>query len=435
MDYKTTENTNTNTSPPKLSLYTIESAASLMAAGKIVIGKEWAENTEIQAKRQMLQEELRKVENERQRKRTLLDILKLMDSALSKYKAKDNYSDLWREDFKKELEYIFSNNVDLYSCHQELKDSLLPIFNKYKDSDSCHQEVKDSVERIFSKYNNLDSRRKMVDDSVRHIFGVENDPDTYLQELENSIKSIFTIDPYNVFKPFYEIHDEFQSYFKDMKPTIDGNPYCETCGLLESGISEGGILKDGISEGELSEDGISENDRFKLCSICVSGRPKYVKTMQEMYSIIIDALIADVDKFGLFFFPADYFKPDVPKGIVQVSAEGIRAWLKHIDFHDAYFNPVFEDTEKDKYWDILDPSGNYFAPKLAALMDAWREATNPQSEYFFKKHETPKKAMEACLKKHAENWYFAGKGKSSMESSAEHLARIANWNDKPGPKK
>jgi len=108
--------------------------------------------------------------------------------------------------------------------------------------------------------------------------------------------------------------------------------------------------------------------------------------------------------------------------------------LEYNNTYDKYYNPAPEKSE-DEYWDILNPEGDYFAPKLSALIRAWREAINPQSEYYFKKHDTVKKAMEACLKKHAETWHLTDEGKPLSDDSAERLARIANWDDKSGPKK
>ena len=49
MDDKTNESANTGSAqnPPMLSLYTIESAASLMAISRIATGKEWDETIEV----------------------------------------------------------------------------------------------------------------------------------------------------------------------------------------------------------------------------------------------------------------------------------------------------------------------------------------------------------------------------------------------------
>ena len=320
MGDKTAENTNAEstkkTFPPKLSLYTIESAASLMALGKIVIGKEWDKNTDIHAKRQMLQEELCKVENGWRSPKALASIIKLVNFTLNR--TKDNYPDSYRQELEAFIESIFSENENLYSCYNEFKDSIKRIFDVKKNSDSYRQELEACVESIFSKYNDLDSYRKGLWIIIDHSFSV--DADSYRYELEDRMNTIFRIDPYSVIKPFYEIFNKLQYYYKDMKSVIYGDPKCKIC--------------------ELSEHIIADDDFLKVCKYCVSGRPQYVKTVQEIYKVIKDALNAEVDKFGIFFFPSDYFTQDVPKGIIQVSAEGIRAWLKHNGINDAYFNPV-----------------------------------------------------------------------------------------------
>ena len=171
-----------------------------------------------------------------------------------------------------------------------------------------------------------------------------------------------------------------------------------------------------------------------------------VKTARAIYMAMLNAIMAEADKFGLvpqftpdeeakpnffYFLPVSY-KQDATKGCLEVKAEGIKAWLKYNKVYDNYYNP---EKPEDEYWDILDPKGDFFAPKLAALIRAWREVTITQNEYFYKNHGTAKKAIEACLKKHAESWHLADEDSQLSDDSIARLARIANWDDKTGPKK
>ena len=172
------------------------------------------------------------------------------------------------------------------------------------------------------------------------------------------------------------------------------------------------------------------------------------KLARARYMVILNTVLAEADKYGLvpqftpdektkpdyFYFVPVSYKSNAPKGCLEIKAEGISAWLKGNKRHDKYYNPAPEKPE-DEYWDILNPEGDYFAPKLAALIRAWRDATNPESEYFYKKHDTIKKAIEACLGEHAESWHLADEGKPLSNDSIARLARIANWDDKSGPKK
>jgi hypothetical protein len=172
------------------------------------------------------------------------------------------------------------------------------------------------------------------------------------------------------------------------------------------------------------------------------------KTARAIFMIILNAIMVEADKYSLmpqftpdeetkpdfFYFHPVSYKQDASIGCLEVKTEGIKAWLKHNKIHDKYYNPAPEKPE-DEYWDILNPEGDFFAPKLAALIRAWRDATNPKSEYFYKNHNTTKKAIEACLSRHAESWHLADEDNPLSNDSIERLARIANWNDKSGPKK
>jgi len=172
------------------------------------------------------------------------------------------------------------------------------------------------------------------------------------------------------------------------------------------------------------------------------------KKARAIFMVILNAIMIEADKYGLvpqftpdeetkpdfFYFHPVSYKQDASIGCLEVKTEGIKAWLKYSKVHDKYYNPVPEKPE-DEYWDILNPGGDFFAPKLAALIRAWREATNPQSEYFYKKYDKTKEAIEACLERHAESWHLADEDKPLSNDSIKRLARIANWDDRPGPKK
>ena len=171
------------------------------------------------------------------------------------------------------------------------------------------------------------------------------------------------------------------------------------------------------------------------------------KTARAIFMIVLNAIMAEADKFGLvpqftpdeetepnyFYFHPVSYREDAAKGCLEVKVEGIKAWLKYNNTNDEYYNLASEKPE-DEYWDILNPKGDYFAPKLSALIRAWREATNPKSEYYFKKYDKVKDAIEACLKKHAEAWHLTDEDNSLSDDSIKRLTRIANWDDKPGLK-
>jgi hypothetical protein len=246
--------------------------------------------------------------------------------------AMDN-PDLYCQNLKARIDYLFrekGENKELDSCRQELKDGIDRIFRDVKKSDPYRKALENSIESIFSKHNGLDSYRRNLRDSIDRIFDIDNDSDSYHYELGNSIDAIFAVNRFDLTKPFYEIYYALEDYYKNKAPAISGNPYCKQCKLLE--------------------DGIVNDSLFPLCRYCVNGRPQYVKTTQEIYAALKNVLNAEVDKFSLFVFSPDYFKPDVQEKIVQTRHEGIKAWLKRgfdEEIHDMFFNPITEKPERE----------------------------------------------------------------------------------------
>ena len=111
-------------------------------------------------------------------------------------------------------------------------------------------------------------------------------------------------------------------------------------------------------------------------------------------------------------------------------------WLKGIEYHDMFFDPDPASSE-DKYWDILEPKphNKHFAPKLAALIRAWRIVNDIQSNYYFENYKTPKQALVACLKENTESWFLIEEGDEPLKDDAlQKLAAIANWDKTPGPR-
>jgi hypothetical protein len=88
-------------------------------------------------------------------------------------------------------------------------------------------------------------------------------------------------------------------------------------------------------------------------------KDKNVKTAREIFTITKNAILAEADKFGLlpeftpdeeaetdyFYFHPVTFRPNTPKGRLEIKTEGITAWLKYNKIHDEYYNPATERPE------------------------------------------------------------------------------------------
>ena len=392
MDDKTTENTSKN------SLYAIKPAVSLMVLGAAQIKYVgWEEDAE--AKSQMLYAKLREVEEGWRSQRTLAGILELINNVFCN--EKNNYSDLYRKGFEGKIESIFK--ADLCSCHKELKESISRIFTENKRSNPYHKALEDSIESIFSKYNDLDSchRKNLKYHIDLTINTVIDDPDLYCQELmaridyllrenikkdnsyrqklKNNIGRIFRIDIDNDLDSYrYELKDKnLDSCRQELKDSItrifneikESDPYRKG---LEDSIEN--IFSKSAYEGlgsyrkalEFRIDRIFSNDndlasyRYELEDsledIFIVKPFAITKPFYEIYynlehyykSIKKMLLKAEVDKFDIFVFPADYFKSDIPKEIIQVRHGGITEWLKRgfdEEIHDKFFNPAKPETE------------------------------------------------------------------------------------------
>ena len=131
--------------------------------------------------------------------------------------------------------------------------------------------------------------------------------------------------------------------------------------------------------------------------------------------------------------------PDWSKTTIR--RDHLITWLRDMKHNDICFNPDSGKPE-DKYWDMLDSSGECFSVELQAQIRAWREVTNPQSKHYYKKHETLtiKQVFVACLRENAESWFLIEKDErtpeqinsgvklqDSDEKKLENIAAVANW--------
>ena len=106
-------------------------------------------------------------------------------------------------------------------------------------------------------------------------------------------------------------------------------------------------------------------------------------------------------------------------GASTINIASLRQWLESRNYHDGYF--VWGEAQVDK---LADPAGEFYAPKLAAAVRAWREVTaDPEAA----KGKSPKKALEIWLRKHADEYGLTGKDGNPNELGIEEICKVANW--------
>jgi len=102
-------------------------------------------------------------------------------------------------------------------------------------------------------------------------------------------------------------------------------------------------------------------------------------------------------------------------------------WLKERDHRDKFFNPDGPDIEDD----LLCPFTEYYAPKLAAAVEAWRAVTSNPSLLNGK---TPKQAIETWLRENAASYQLLRSGKPNT-TAIEEICKVANWSPQGGAPK
>ena len=105
-----------------------------------------------------------------------------------------------------------------------------------------------------------------------------------------------------------------------------------------------------------------------------------------------------------------------------VNIDSLCEWMRRRNFYDGFFM-----IEHEKIDELVNPSGEYYAPKLAAAVRAWNETTSSSESLNGK---TPKKALEIWLRKHANEYGLTGKDGNPNELGIEEICKVSNW--KPG---
>lgn len=102
-----------------------------------------------------------------------------------------------------------------------------------------------------------------------------------------------------------------------------------------------------------------------------------------------------------------------------IDVENLKKWLIERGIIDNFFVPASNFRANFK-----NPSGNHYAPKLAAAVAAWEAVTSDPKRL---RGKSPKQALEGWLTEHAGSYDLVNKDGTPNKTGIEEAAKVANW--------
>lgn len=115
----------------------------------------------------------------------------------------------------------------------------------------------------------------------------------------------------------------------------------------------------------------------------------------------------------------ELYAPCVDIDDSTICVQSLKAFLKERGFSEGFFFP--EGNISEQYFDS---QSIYYAPKLAAAVNAWKTITE-NSELLNGK--TPKQAMQKWLRENANKYGLTKDDGSPNETGIEEICKVANW--------
>ena len=308
--------------------HTIESAASLIVLDDVIKGKKWHNNAKIQETYKRLFEKASKAFSYSGLKISVYEAIELIQNNPYLFEAMRKYPDLTRKDLVTAVERFFE---------RELAISLTALYDVIK-SENWHDTLEIQINGVHAKEMLLYTCKSLLED-VCKICKVS--------------ESIIKKDKLNIF-----IENHTAVYLITHRyPDINHQHFVAMIErFFEKALSEFTRTFKEISFGLDSE--------YHLSKTCIGTKdierdieytPEYIKTAKEA-SLVIEALIKDADKFGLYprFYPEEEAEPDysrfhsvslksgTSKGYLEVSTTGIMACDEFF-----YFAPEKPESKPD----------------------------------------------------------------------------------------
>jgi hypothetical protein len=153
---------------------------------------------------------------------------------------------------------------------------------------------------------------------------------------------------------------------------------------------------------------------------------RWEQEVQKEVSPYLNAL-RNAARTGKLTFTETYYEhPDGGKSLSwedsMINIDSLCDWMNLRNFQDGFFVTVGATTNNTNI--IADAAGEFYAPKLAAAVQAWAEVTaDPQ----LRVGKSPKKALEVWLRKHANEYGLTGKDGNPNQLGIEEVSKVANW--------
>jgi len=137
--------------------------------------------------------------------------------------------------------------------------------------------------------------------------------------------------------------------------------------------------------------------------------------------VIQSAVIAKKIAANIVYHHSNY--EDIDWQDTHINVESLAAWLRAKNYGDCFF------TEENTLPGFANRSGQFYAPKLEAAVQAWIEVTgNPE----LLKNKSPKQALDKWLREHALEYGLTLENGNPNNLGITEICKIANWRPEGG---
>ena len=146
---------------------------------------------------------------------------------------------------------------------------------------------------------------------------------------------------------------------------------------------------------------------------------KGVRDETGAYRVVIqNAVIAKKIEANIAIYEGNYDGEINWEG-TRISVSSLTEWLNFKKFGNCFFT-----DETNAIPGFADKSGDYYAPKLAAAVDAWTEVT---ANLELLKNKSPKQALDKWLREHALEYELTLESGDPNKQGIAEISKIANW--------
>ena len=160
-----------------------------------------------------------------------------------------------------------------------------------------------------------------------------------------------------------------------------------------------------------------ENDRFE------KWEAEIIRETAALRVVVQNAVIANKIAAKIEFYDGNY-EGEISWTGTRIDVSSLTEWLKAKNFGNCFFT-----DESIAIPGFADSSGPFYAPKLAAAVDAWTIVT---SNLELLKNRTPKQALDKWLREHAIEYGLTLESGDPNKQGIADISKIANWKPEGG---